>query len=118
SFKLEAGQAFHIKGENGAGKSSLLKLLLGVFRPDEGEVLWQGLSIIDDEQTFYSNLLFIGHKSGINLHLNALENLSWYVRQHGIECSQMQYDEVFKRFGLYGFEDIPAGKLSAGQQRR
>ncbi len=118
SFKLGQGQALYIKGENGAGKSSLLKLLTGVSQADQGDVLWQGKSIRHDEYAFHSNLLFIGHKSGLNIHLNALENLAWYQRIDNLEIEQEHCKDIFKALGLYGFEDIPVGKLSAGQQRR
>lgn len=119
SFLVSAGQALHIMGDNGAGKSSLLKLLSGIAKVDEGNIFWQNTNIAESTENFYSNLLFIGHKSGINHHLSAEQNLSWYATLSGQKkISKNDADEIFKKIGLYGFEDIPSAKLSAGQQRR
>lgn len=118
SFSVSAGQALHIKGENGAGKSSLLKLLLGISKAHEGSICWQKTHIAHNTENFYSNVLYIGHKSGINHHLSAEQNLVWYACLSGQTLTKPQASEIFKKMGLYGFEDIPSGKLSAGQQRR
>lgn len=118
SFSILEGQVLHIKGENGAGKSSLLKLLTGTTKADEGQITWQDNCISKDAHHFNSNLLFIGHRSGINHHLSAEENLAWYASLAGQNLSNSESNNIYKKMGLYGFEDIPSGKLSAGQQRR
>jgi heme exporter protein A len=118
SFIVEAGQGLQVKGENGAGKSSLLKLLAGNARANSGDVFWNKQSLADNAHNFHADLLFIGHKSGVNHHLSAEENLKWYASLSGKSLNENECDEIFKQFGLYGFEDIAAGNLSAGQQRR
>lgn len=119
SFFLESGQALQIKGENGSGKSSLLKLLTGLDQPDQGELFWNKQALTGDQQNdFYQNLLFIGHKSGLNAHLNAQQNLAWYCDLNALSITNEQQAQIFKQWGLYGFEDIPAKQLSAGQQRK
>ena len=118
SFCLSEGKALHIKGDNGAGKSSLLKLLTGSARVDQGNINWKGSSILSENDDFYKQLLFIGHKAGLSQHLSAEENLNWYASLSGCALKQSDCEQAFKSFGLYGFEDIAAAKLSAGQQRR
>lgn len=118
SFSIPEGRALHIKGDNGAGKSSLLKLLTGSAFNENGEVLWKGVSIFKEDSCFYKDLLFIGHKAGVSHHLSAEENLKWYASLAGKVLKQNESDQVFKKIGLFGFEDIIAAKLSAGQQRR
>ncbi len=119
SFLLKQGEALHICGVNGSGKSSLIKVLTGLAFPLKGSVNWQGEKIEYVREAYCSKMLFIGHKAGINRSMTAEQNLDWYCALHGFsETAQHKKIAAFKYFGLYGFEDIASGKLSAGQQRR
>jgi heme exporter protein A len=118
SFSVNEGKCLHIKGENGSGKSSLLKIMAGLAHPEEGYFTWLNKSTREHSDSFYSDLLFIGHKSGINQHLSAEQNLAWYAAISESLLNETEQKDILKKIGLFGFEDIPAGKLSAGQQRR
>ena len=74
-FELNPGQVLRIEGKNGAGKTSLLRIMSGLAQPLEGEVLWQGRKIHHAESSYFQNLLFIGHKAGIKYELSPIENL-------------------------------------------
>ena len=69
---------------------------------------------------FFSELLYIGHSSGVKAALTPRENLLWHAAISGF--SGKGADEhvclALERVGLYGFEDVPCYALSAGQQRR
>jgi len=114
NLQLTAGQLLQIGGKNGAGKSSLLRILAGLAQPDDGEVLWQNLPF--DESDFPQNLCFIGHLSGIQPQLTALEHLEFWQAAFGLAPSDGY--QVLATLGLAGLEDIPCQLLSAGQQRR
>lgn len=114
SLQLNAGQLLHIGGKNGAGKSSLLRILAGLAEPEQGEVRWQQRSLVDSD--FSQNLCFIGHLSGIQPQLTALEHLEFWQAAFGLTVSDGF--EVLATLGLAGLEDIPCQLLSAGQQRR
>jgi len=119
-FALAVGHAIHIRGENGSGKSSLLKIIALLNHPQQGEIFWQGESVYKFPESYVDELLYLGHKGGINLQLTAVQNLNWYLAIQGkadSACNE-QYSDVFKLLGLYGFEDIPARQLSAGQRRK
>jgi heme exporter protein A len=125
SFSLNSGEILQIEGPNGAGKSSLLRILAGFLRADSGTLSWQQQAIDEVEFEFLSNLLFIGHKAGINPYLSALENVNFWLKLHGgthFSTSASKEDvDVFAllgRLGLVGLEDIPVSQLSAGQQRK
>ena len=115
---LAAGELLHISGKNGAGKSSLLRILAGLATPDEGEVLWCGepLSHSSSHSDFAQSLCFIGHLSGVQPQLTALENLEFW--QAAFALKKTDYYAVLATLGLAGLEDIPCQMLSAGQQRR
>lgn len=106
-----------LAGPNGAGKTSLLRIIAGFSVPDEGDVLWQGKSIIKNYDEFARELLFIGHKTGVNSQLTALENVQFWLQIQGYNDTQDLY-VLLAKIGLVGLEDVPVRMLSAGQQRR
>lgn len=106
-----------VSGPNGSGKTSLLRLMSGLMRPTQGDVLIKGVSIHQQRNALVSNLLWLGHATGIKGLLTAEENLMWLsALHHG--ASREQIWQALAAVGLAGFEDVPCHTLSAGQQRR
>ncbi|PVZ66683.1 cytochrome c biogenesis heme-transporting ATPase CcmA [Pelagibaculum spongiae] len=117
-FEIHAGQALLIEGANGAGKTSLLRFLCGLNQVAEGELTWCGKSVSPSDRDYASKILYIGHKSGMKADLSCVENLSMLVRLDGEVADREIIEQALDQVGLYGFEDRPAGRLSAGQHRR
>jgi len=115
---LSAGQCLHIRGENGVGKTSLLRLLTGLSKPESGEVLWGGISISKEQSHYHRELLFLGHRDALKEDLTALENLQLYAALDDIHLPDDQAFAALWRFGLRGREYLPVNCLSAGQKRR
>lgn len=116
NFQLSAGQVLYIQGKNGAGKSSLLRLLAGLTSPEDGQILFHGKPLQSQTEFFADQLLFIGHQSGIHPQLTALQNLAFWSALS--EQSIAEPYQLLGSLGLAGLEDIPCFMLSAGQQRR
>ncbi len=116
-FQLAPGQVLRVEGENGSGKTSLLRILAGLAQPVAGQVLWNGRRISDPESAYFKDLLYLGHKPGIKFELTAMENLCMSRALFGSRAEN-GIEEALYQVGLYGFEDIPCGMLSAGQKRR
>ena len=116
-FELNPGQVLRVEGKNGSGKTSLLRIMSGLAQPLVGEVSWQGRKIHHAESSYFQDLLFIGHKAGIKFDLTPVENLCMAKQLHGSK-SENGIEEALYQVGLYGFEDIPCARLSAGQKRR
>ncbi|MDF7680391.1 cytochrome c biogenesis heme-transporting ATPase CcmA [Enterobacteriaceae bacterium ESL0689] len=114
SFTLQHGEVLQIAGHNGAGKTSLLRLLAGIARPDQGQILWQGEPLFHQRQAWYSHLHWLGHRTGIKGTMTADENLCFYHPRH----SRQQRWQALAQVGMVGYEDVPVALLSAGQQRR
>jgi len=107
-----------VQGGDGVGKTSLLRLLTGLSQPFAGEVCWNGENIRHCRDEYHASLLYLGHQPGVKATLTPLENLSFYQKLHGPAGDGVDLWRVLAQVGLAGFEDYPAGQLSAGQQRR
>ena len=73
SFVLGAGEVLLLEGENGSGKTSLLRILCGFREPDAGQVSWCGGAI--STSAYRANMAFVGHLDGVKKELTVLENL-------------------------------------------
>lgn len=114
SFRVLAGQLLQVTGGNGSGKSTLLRILAGLYHEYSGETKWYG----PDEDSLSHELVYLGHASGVQVNLTAEENVTWYMSLAGIDPVRSEIWQVLDEVGLFGFEDVMAGSLSAGQKRR
>jgi heme exporter protein A len=117
-LEVSAGEWLHVRGENGIGKTSLLRLLSGLTKPAAGEIFWNEQLISADPSEYHRNLLFLGHRDSLKEDLTALENLSIATALDGIALTEDEILLALHRFGLRGREDLPVNCLSAGQKRR
>lgn len=114
SLSVEAGELVQIGGANGSGKTSLLRILSGLSRPESGEVFWQGEPLATVRDVFHRQMLWSGHSMGVKLSLTADENLRFLHP----DSQPAQREQALGAIGLVGYEDQPLDRLSAGQQRR
>jgi heme exporter protein A len=118
NLHVSSGSCLHVRGENGVGKTSLLRLLTGLSKPESGEVLWGNQSIMLDPAAYHRELLFLGHRDALKEDLTALENIQMYAALDDIALTKEKALASLWRFGLRGRENLPVNCLSAGQKRR
>ncbi len=117
SFELTDGEALHVQGPNGSGKTSLIRVLTGLGRADGGELLWCGQSLRQNGTQYRACLAYLGHSNGVKLGLSPRENL--LVAGALLTTSATDdLDAVLERVGLSACADLPCGMLSMGQRRR
>jgi heme exporter protein A len=114
SFTLTSGQVLLIEGANGAGKTSLLRILTGFRKPDAGDLVWND-ELIDDTQEFYQDTAYIGHNNGLKDTLTAQENLRY---AQSLAISTLTIDDALEQVGLNGYQETFVRFMSAGQKRR
>lgn len=117
SFTLNSGEILQVVGPNGAGKSSLLRILAGFLSPESGDVLWQDQILHQHRAEFNRHLLFLGHLTGVNRHLSAVENVQYWLNSQNI-LGTIDIVQLLGRLGLLGLEYLNVAQLSAGQQRK
>jgi heme exporter protein A len=118
SFSVAPGQMLVLRGANGSGKTSLLRVLAGLVTADEGRVsfagtVWRGL--VHDRRM---NTLYLGHANGLKDDLTADENLADLAAFDGGETIASARLEALTRVGLAERRHVPARRLSQGQKRR
>lgn len=118
SFALNAGGLLYVAGENGSGKSSLLRLLCGLLMPEAGSILWRGEQVKRSSESYLSNLLHIGHLNGLKDDLTAIENLEISARLAGSEIDMQSALHALKAIGIEHCANLPVRVLSQGQKRR
>ncbi len=118
SFTLESGQWLHLEGDNGVGKTSLLRLLCGLISLEEGEIRWKGQTTAKTPEIFRADLAYLGHQLALKQDLSPLENLRADAAISGRELSVKDAMAALAQMGLRAREHLPVRVLSQGQQRR
>ncbi|MCK6389565.1 MAG: cytochrome c biogenesis heme-transporting ATPase CcmA [Azonexus sp.] len=118
SFTLEGGELLYLQGRNGAGKTSLLRMLIGLLPPEAGEIRWQGEAIHRQADAFRAELCYLGHLNAIKEELTPLENLLASAHLAGESLSEDDALDALEQVGLAGREDLACKYLSQGQKRR
>jgi len=116
--ELKPGEILHVRGENGVGKTSLLRMVVGLSTPAAGDILWNDVPISRCRESYLENLLFLGHHSALKADLTATENLRFSSSIDGMALTEGAVTAVLGQFGLKGREQFPIEWLSAGQKRR
>ena len=118
SFALQPGEWLHLEGDNGVGKTSLLRLACGLSALEQGEICWQGQSVTQNSDEFRANLAYLGHQLALKEDLTPLENLITDAAIAGRHLTRLQAKEALAQLGLKGREHLPVRVLSQGQKRR
>lgn len=114
-FDVDAGEALLVRGDNGVGKTTLLRLLAGLLRADEGTLQIEGHAA--DRESRARAIAYLGHLPAFKADLTSLENLEFLCAVHGRREGRT-LEAAMATVGLAGYEDSPARTLSAGQKKR
>ncbi|SVC83471.1 uncharacterized protein METZ01_LOCUS336325 [marine metagenome] len=87
-----SGKIVFVKGNNGTGKTTLLKTLVNILEPSEGDIFWMGKKIKNNIFNFYSETTLIMDKPTSSLEMTVIENINFWKQ---ITLSQIKYEEIF-----------------------
>lgn len=113
SFCLARGEALVLLGANGAGKTSLLRVLAGLGRVADGTLAWEGENVRDDPLAHAARVALLGHLDALKPQLTVFETLHHEARLRGGAA-----EEAMAAVGLEPLAEAPVRILSAGQRRR
>lgn len=115
-FALNPGELLLLEGQNGSGKTSLMRAIAGLLEFDSGEIHWNGEPTRGRRQAFHDALVWMAHRVGFKADLTLVENLDFEASLR--PCAGTDREAVFARLGLGRLTRLPLRSLSAGQQRR
>ena len=120
NLQIEQGELFSLLGVNGAGKTTIIKMLSCLTKPTSGDAFVGGASIVQDELSVKSVIGVSPQETAVAPNLSVKENLELMCGIHGFSKQKQEKKiiELSEQFDLYDILSKKAGKLSGGWQRR
>ncbi|MGO9446048.1 MAG: ATP-binding cassette domain-containing protein [Thiobacillaceae bacterium] len=120
SFSLRQGGLAAVVGPDGAGKTTVLRLLAGLMKADGGIVSALGINAAKDPQAIQSRISYMPQQFGLYEDLTVRENLDLYSDMHGVTADnrRTQYARLMAMTGLDPFQKRLAGQLSGGMKQK
>lgn len=118
SVEVRPGELLRVLGANGAGKTSLLRMLCGLMEPTEGQILWRGRKVTALHEAFGRELIYLGHAAALKDDLSPIENLQAASTLAGQTISLQEARRALIDAGLRGHENTLVRRLSQGQRKR
>lgn len=118
SLRLAPGQLVWLRGRNGRGKTSLLRLLAGLATPVEGAVHVDGRALGRADAGWRQRLIYIGHPNALKEDLSVTESLRFFAHLQGRRATDAEIGAALGRLGIARLAPAPVRTLSQGQRRR
>lgn len=120
SLSVTRGQLTALVGPDGAGKSTLMRLMAGLLAPDEGTLHVLGLDVTRNAQTVQDRISYMPQRFGLYEDLSVQENLDLYADLHGVPQAvrRERFARLMAMTDLARFTARPAGKLSGGMKQK
>ncbi|WP_290745703.1 ATP-binding cassette domain-containing protein [Amaricoccus sp.] len=120
SLSVRKGELTALVGPDGAGKTTLMRMLAGLLRPDEGSLSVLGVDVARDPQTVQDRIGYMPQRFGLYDDLTVQENLDLYADLHGVPMAERRerFARMLAMTDLARFTARPAGKLSGGMKQK
>jgi ABC-type multidrug transport system ATPase subunit len=118
NLEVEAGEIYGFLGPNGGGKSTTLRMILGLLKPNTGNIYIAGKNIKTQRSEALQNVGCIIEKPDYYGYLTALQNLKLFARMHGISTKQYNFNALLENVGLYNIETKNVKTFSHGMKQR
>jgi ABC-2 type transport system ATP-binding protein len=120
SFTLKPGEILGYVGPNGAGKSTTVKMIIGLLEPSEGQVRFQGRSVLDDLAGFQARIGYVPEEPHLYPHLSGREYLELVGRLRGLPrpVLESKIDEFLRLFSLWDDRHCFVSAYSKGMRQK
>ena len=120
NMQIKTGQLTALVGPDGAGKTTFLRLIAGLYEPTTGSLKVLGMDVAKDPQSVQDRISYMPQKFGLYEDLSIQENLDLYADLHGVPMNvrKERFARLLKITDLARFTERPAGKLSGGMKQK
>jgi ABC-2 type transport system ATP-binding protein len=120
SFSVPEGRVFGLLGANGAGKSTAIRMLCGLFEPSSGKASVAGIDVAKDPEGVKRRIGYMSQRFSLYEDLTVVENMRFFAGLYGIarKKAEEEAERVLTLTGLAGREDSLAGELPGGFRQR
>jgi len=118
SLRLRAGEVVGLVGSNGSGKTTTLRMLAGILKPDEGHGQVLGFDLVSEAAQIRERAGYMSQALSLYADLSVFENLLFRAQVYGLSSPRAAAEAAIVEFELAEFARIPAGRLSGGWARR
>ena len=120
NMQVPAGKIVGWVGPDGAGKTSLVRLVTGLLHPEAGSMRVLGLDTAQDAQNIQNRISYMPQKFGLYEDLSVRENFMLYAEIHGVpaQLRDQRYEQLMRMTDLGHFADRLAGNLSGGMKQK
>ncbi len=115
---LTRGSVTWLRGRNGRGKTTLLRLLAGLSTPADGDIRIQDQTLREAGPEGRRQCVYIGHQNALKDDLTTIESLAFLARLHGLPHDAAALKQALQRLGVLQGQHAPVRTLSQGQRRR
>ncbi|MFO7526431.1 MAG: ABC transporter ATP-binding protein [Ignavibacteriaceae bacterium] len=118
SYSVTKGEMFGLVGPDGAGKTTTIRMLIGLLRPDSGSAELLGYNIIAQKNKIKNEIGYLSQKFSLYGDLTIDENIEFFADIHGVKNFKERRDELLEFTRLTPFRDRLADKLSGGMKQK
>ncbi len=120
SFQVGPGEIFGLLGANGAGKTTVLRILSTVLRPTSGSVRVHGFDVVSQPADVRASIGFVSNNTAIYDRMTALEMVDFFGRLHGMEKAHLadRIATLFDQLRMNDYRDCPGSKMSTGMKQK
>jgi len=120
SFNVGPGEIFGLLGANGAGKTTVLRILSTVLRPTSGTVRVRGYDVVTQPAQVRSRIGFVSNNTAIYDRMTAKEMVEFFGKLHGLTSEQLsqRIETLFDQLRMNDFKDCPGSKMSTGMKQK
>ena len=118
TFDIAPGEMFGVIGPDGAGKTTTLRMMCGLLRPDSGEVRLFGADPFRARNTSVTSIGYVPQRFSLYGDLSIDENIAFFARLHGVSQFADRRTRLLTMTGLLPFRDRLARKLSGGMKQK
>ena len=118
SITISPGKIIHLSGNNGVGKTTLLKILSNIIKPEKGDIFWNGKNIKKNPYNLYKDLTYIMENKTAHDNLTVYENIFFWQKIFSSKIKKREIDSILELLFLSSYKNTLVRHLSYGEIKK